>query len=59
MRRLCPQRPPGLLVPYRECAGPTPTLQERVTALGRSLLRLGLQPGTAVGIWSQNCAEWF
>ena len=31
---------------------------ERVTYLAAGLLKLGLQAGDRIGIWSQNCAEW-
>jgi fatty-acyl-CoA synthase len=31
---------------------------ERVNRLAAGLLKLGLNPGDRVGIWSQNCAEW-
>ena len=33
-------------------------LQARVDRLAASLLRLGLERGDRIGIWSQNCAEW-
>ena len=33
-------------------------LQRRTNDLAASLVRLGLQPGDRIGIWSQNCAEW-
>ena len=33
-------------------------LQRRADSLASSLLRLGLQPGDRIGIWSQNNAEW-
>jgi fatty-acyl-CoA synthase len=31
---------------------------QRVSNLAAGLLRLGLNPGDRIGIWSQNCAEW-
>jgi fatty-acyl-CoA synthase len=31
---------------------------ERIDALARGLLALGLQPGDRVGIWAPNCVEW-
>jgi fatty-acyl-CoA synthase len=33
-------------------------LQTRVNTLAVALMRLGLQPGERIGIWSQNNAEW-
>jgi len=33
-------------------------LSERVDALARGLVGLGLAPGDRVGIWSPNCVEW-
>ncbi|MBI2516321.1 MAG: AMP-binding protein [Opitutae bacterium] len=33
-------------------------LGARVDRLAASLLRLGLNPGDRLGIWSPNCAEW-
>ncbi|MGN6703129.1 MAG: AMP-binding protein [Burkholderiaceae bacterium] len=32
--------------------------RERAERLAAGLLKLGLEPGDRVGIWSQNCAEW-
>ena len=31
---------------------------ERVNRLAAGLLKLGLNPGERIGIWSQNCSEW-
>ncbi|HCY64736.1 MAG TPA: AMP-binding protein [Oxalobacteraceae bacterium] len=31
---------------------------ERVNRLAAGLLKLGLNPGDRIGIWSQNCSEW-
>ena len=33
-------------------------LQQKVNHLAAGLMRLGLNPGDRIGIWSQNCAEW-
>src|SRR2546423_7330337 len=33
-------------------------LNERVDALARGILALGLSPGDRLGIWSPNCMEW-
>ncbi|MDB6087620.1 MAG: AMP-binding protein [Gammaproteobacteria bacterium] len=41
----------GLRLTYRE-------LDERVTALARSLLAWGLNPGDRVAIWSPNNSQW-
>jgi len=41
----------GVRWTYRE-------LQHRVNNLAASLVRLGLQPGERLGIWSQNNVEW-
>jgi len=41
----------GIRWSYRE-------LQRRVNNLAVTLLRLGLNPGERIGIWSQNNAEW-
>lgn len=32
--------------------------QHRVNNLATGLMRLGLEPGDRIAIWSQNCAEW-
>ena len=33
-------------------------LKRRVDDLAAGLMRLGLEPGDRLGIWSPNCAEW-
>lgn len=33
-------------------------LKDRVDAFAAGLLALGLEPGSRIGIWSPNCAEW-
>ncbi len=33
-------------------------LKRRVDELAVGLMRLGLEPGDRIGIWSPNCAEW-
>jgi len=41
----------NLRLTYRE-------LQQQVNQCARGLMKLGLQKGERVGIWSPNCAEW-
>ncbi len=48
----------ALIVPHQQIRWTYREFDERVTALAAGLLKLGLQPGDRVGIWSQNCAEW-
>ena len=33
-------------------------LKQRVDDLAAGFLALGLEPGSRIGIWSPNCAEW-
>ena len=42
----------------RTCAGPIASCSGAPTTLPSALLRLGLNPGERIGIWSQNNAEW-
>ena len=48
----------ALVVPHQHVRWTYRDFDERVTRLAAGLLKLGLQPGDRVGIWSQNCAEW-
>jgi len=48
----------ALVVPHQDVRWTYREFDERVTRLAAGLLKLGLQPGDRVGIWSQNCAEW-
>ena len=48
----------ALVVPHQDVCWTYREFDERVTRLAAGLLKLGLQPGDRVGIWSQNCAEW-
>src|ERR1700755_387103 len=48
----------ALIVKHQSVRWSYTQLSERVTALAAGLVRLGLQPGERLGIWSQNCAEW-
>jgi len=48
----------ALVVRHQQLRWTYRELKERVDNLACSLLRLGLQPGDRVGIWSQNNAEW-
>lgn len=49
---------PALIVPYQHVRWTYAELAEQVDRLACSLIRLGLQPGERVGIWSQNNSEW-
>ena len=48
----------ALIVPHQEVHWTYAELHERVDALARGLLELGLSPGDRIGIWAPNCAEW-
>ena len=49
---------PALIVPYQHVRWSYAELAGQVDRLACSLIRLGLQPGERVGIWSQNNSEW-
>jgi len=48
----------ALIVAHQNVRWTYAEFQQRVHRLAAGLLKLGLQPGDRVGIWSQNCAEW-
>jgi len=48
----------ALIVAHQNVRWSYSQFNERVHRLAAGLLKLGLQPGDRVGIWSQNCAEW-
>jgi fatty-acyl-CoA synthase len=48
----------ALIVPPQGIRWTYSELHAKVNALACGLLRLGLQRGDRIGIWSQNCAEW-
>lgn len=48
----------ALIVRHQQVRWTWGALAERVNALAKGLLALGLQPGDRVGIWSPNNAEW-
>jgi fatty-acyl-CoA synthase len=48
----------ALIVRHQNVRWSYAELKRHVDNLAASLVRLGLQPGERVGIWSQNCAEW-
>ena len=47
----------ALIVAHQNVRWTYGQFQQRVHRLAAGLLKLGLQPGERVGIWSQNCAE--
>ena len=49
---------PALVVRHQSIRWSYRDLDERVSAVARGLLALGLEPGDRVGIWSPNNAEW-
>lgn len=48
----------ALVIPHQDVRWSYEQFNQRVTRLAAGLLRLGLQPGDRIGIWSQNRAEW-
>ena len=48
----------ALIVAHQQVRWTYGEFQQRVHRLAAGLLKLGLQPGERIGIWSQNCAEW-
>ncbi|SFV09199.1 AMP-binding protein [Pseudoduganella namucuonensis] len=48
----------ALVVPHQNVRWTYREFDDRVTRLAAGLLKLGLNPGDRVGIWSPNCAEW-
>jgi fatty-acyl-CoA synthase len=48
----------ALVVPHQGVRWSYREFHQRVERLAAGLLKLGLQPGDRVGIWSQNCSEW-
>jgi fatty-acyl-CoA synthase len=48
----------ALIVPGQQVRWSYADLKDRVEALARGLLSLGLVPGDRIGIWAPNCAEW-
>src|SRR5262245_24028870 len=48
----------ALVVPHQHVRWTYSELKRRVDELALGLMRLGLEPGDRLGIWSPNCAEW-
>jgi fatty-acyl-CoA synthase len=48
----------ALVIPHQDVRWTYDEFNQRTTNLAAGLLRLGLQPGDRIGIWSQNRAEW-
>ena len=48
----------ALIVAHQNVRWTYREFHQRVNDLAAGLLRLGLNPGDRIGIWSQNCAEW-
>jgi fatty-acyl-CoA synthase len=48
----------ALIVPHQDVHWTYGELKQRVDALARGFLALGLNRGDRIGIWAPNCAEW-
>ena len=48
----------ALIVPHQRVRWTYADLKRRVDELALGLMRLGLEPGDRLAIWSPNCAEW-
>lgn len=48
----------ALVIPHQDVRWTYAEFNQRATRLAAGFLKLGLQPGDRIGIWSQNCAEW-
>src|SRR5262245_49198630 len=48
----------ALVVAHQQVRWTYAELKRRVDELAIGLMRLGLEPGDRLGIWSPNCAEW-
>ncbi len=48
----------ALIVPHQGVHWTYAQLKDRVDALARGLIELGLKRGERIGIWAPNCAEW-
>ncbi len=48
----------ALIVPHQDVYWTYGELKQRVDALARGFLDLGLNRGDRIGIWAANCAEW-
>ena len=48
----------ALVVRHQNVSWTWSELKERVDAFAAGLAALGLDPGSRIGIWSPNCAEW-
>ena len=48
----------ALVVPHQRVRWTYSELKTHADQFAAGLLRLGLEPGDRVGIWSPNCAEW-
>ncbi|MBD8677430.1 AMP-binding protein [Sphingomonas sp. CFBP 13720] len=49
---------PAIVVPWQEVRWSWRELRDRVEAVAKGLLTLGLRPGDRVGICAPNCVEW-